>query len=226
MKTNKLFILLSLVFLMSAPNSFAQEEGSLKTTVDLLAKGSLGWAHYDDMIYGVLDTRMGVYTDINIASANPISIQTGLEFKSTGYGVKTVFSGLSSSSSDFYEIYYYHINYLGIPIMVKYQDRNNPSSWLNGLFFGFGFNIPLGGNYNWDRYKTGLKSKSVDDSGDGDIPQDKLSSPAGSFRLGFDEKLSDKWGFFMELESIRNVFKTGETSKTIRAFRIGVIYYL
>ena len=216
----KAFLLVSiLMFALQAPLCLAQQ-----IDIELLAKGSIGWAHYDDWTKGVLDTRMGVYADVNVA--NPVCIESGLELKFTGFGQRFDYSGLSGSSSDFYEHYRYHIDYVAIPIIVKYQDNNNPTSFFNGFFAGLGFNVPFASSYKWTRYKTGLKSKSVDASGDGEIKMEKFTSPAISFRLGLDQKISENWGYLIEIENIKNVFKTGENRRTIRTFRIGVICYL
>lgn len=213
----RLFLATALALVLSVQTSFAQ------MPLDLFVKGSIGWAHYDDVIYGTLAPQVGVFTDI--ALADPISIQTGAEIKLTGFGNKTVFSGLSGSSSDFYEIYHYRMNYLAVPVHIKYNDASNPNSILNGLYAGFGVNLPFMANYNWKRYKTGLNSKEVDASGGGKLDLDKLTSPAFSICLGVDQPLNEHWGYNIQIERILNT-RASTSGYYIASFRIGVVYYL
>lgn len=213
----RLFITTALALVLSVQTSFAQ------MPLDLFVKGTIGWAHYDDVIYGTLAPQVGVYTDI--ALMDPLVIQTGAEIRLTGFGNKTVFSGLSGLSSDFYEIYHYRMNYLAIPVHIKYNDTSNPDSFLNGLYAGFGVNLPFMASYNWKRYKTGLNSKEVDASGGGKLDLDKLSSPALSICLGVDERLDDKWGINIQIERILNT-RASTSGYYIASFRIGVVYYL
>lgn len=219
----RLILIIAAALAIASPICSAQESGSSNIKIDYLVKGSLGWAYHGAFIPGAIAPQVGAMADI--AVLNPLTIQTGIELKLTGFGNKTDFSGLSGSSSDFYEVYHYRFNYIAIPVHIKYNDPDDPESFLNGLYAGLGLNIPFAGSYNWKRYKTGLKSKSVDSSGSGKVTLDKLTSPAISICLGFDQKINEHWGFTVQIESLLNTRASTE-GYNINSYRIGAIYYL
>ena len=221
MNTKRILICLIAAVALSSSFAFAQTGQSDK--VQLFAKGGLGYGFADNLFRGVIAVSGGAYADIAIT--NPIVLQTGLEVKTNGYGMNTEYSGLSGSSSDFYEIYHYHFAFVSVPVLAKLYFQDRPDDGLNGIYLGFGLNFPLGGSANWKRYKTGLKSKSVDASGSSTIDASNLKSPVVSFRFGFDQRINNKWGLFFDCE-MPSIAKKSGSAKVYSVATLGAIYYL
>ena len=81
----RIFLATALALVLSAQTSFAQRP------LDLFVKGTIGWAHYDDWIYGAVAPQVGVYTDI--ALMDPLIIQAGAEVKLSGMVIKPYLAG-------------------------------------------------------------------------------------------------------------------------------------
>ena len=228
----KRILLVLAIVLAAAVSASAQGAGSsngdfFMFSPEYLVKGNFGYGSSTEFFRGSLVLGAGAYADFNIW--RPLWIETGLELKSVGFGKKYDYSGLSGSSTDFYEIYHYRYHYLGIPLLVKLHRPDQMSytsaEWFaEGLYLGITFNVPLAGSYNWRRVDTGLNDTGSNNKGSGEIKTERLTSPLVSFRFGADSMISEHFGWLMDYELMANLYKTGNNRGKCSTIRIGVIY--
>lgn len=186
--------------------------------VGILAKADVGYSFSDTEFRGLLSADAGAYANLRLFG--PVAIESGVEVKTAGMRVYSSLGGLTSTE-DFKEFYKYRLNYLAVPLCLKFIGEGK---WYDGLYFGPAINFSLGGTASYKRVGTGMQG--VDQSDTYEIKN--LKSQILSFKMGFDQRLSDSFGFHFEIENLWNPFNRSSESSSIRCmnFKFGITYYL
>lgn len=182
--------------------------------LNVLARADVGYSVSDSELRGVLSADAGAYADLLLFG--PVAVESGLEIKTGGMRVYSSLGGLTGAE-DFKEFYKYRLNYLGVPICVKFVGEGK---WYDGIYLGPAINFSMGGTATYKRVSTGMEGVDANDT----YKIKNLKSPVVSFKMGFDQKFSDKLGFHFEIENTFNPFE----SKSVRMmnFKFGVTYYI
>lgn len=130
-------------------------------------------------------------------------------------------SAVFTSSEDFKESYKYRLNYLGVPLCVRFVGEGK---WYDGIYLGPAINFSMGGTTTYKRVGTGMQGVDANDT----YKIKNLKSPVVSFKMGFDQKFSEKLGFHFEIESTFNPFNRSSESSSVsmRNFKFGITYYI
>lgn len=186
--------------------------------VNVLARADLGYSISDSELRGVLSADAGAYA--NVWLFGPLAVESGLEFKTGGMRVYSSLGGLTSSE-DFKEFYKYRLNYLGVPLCVRFVGEGK---WYDGIYLGPAINFSMGGTATYKRVGTGMQGVDANDT----YKIKNLKSPVVSFKMGFDQKFSEKLGFHFEIESTFNPFNRSSESSSVRMrnFKFGITYYI
>lgn len=186
--------------------------------VNVLARADLGYSISNSELRGVLSADAGAYA--NVWLFGPLAVESGLEFKTGGMRVYSSLGGLTSSE-DFKESYKYRLNYLGVPLCVRFVGEGK---WYDGIYLGPAINFSMGGTTTYKRVGTGMQGVDANDT----YKIKNLKSPVVSFKMGFDQKFSEKLGFHFEIESTFNPFNRSSESSSVsmRNFKFGITYYI
>ena len=186
--------------------------------VNVLARADLGYSISDSELRGVLSADAGAYA--NVWLFGPVAVESGLEFKTGGMRVYSSLGGLTSSE-DFKEFYKYRLNYRGVPLCVRFVGEGK---WYDGIYLGPAINFSMGGTTTYKRVGTGMQGVDANDT----YKIKNLKSPVVSFKMGFDQKFSEKLGFHFEVESTYNPFNRSSESSSVRMmnFKFGITYYI
>ena len=186
--------------------------------VNVLARADLGYSISNSELRGVLSADAGAYA--NVWLFGPLAVESGLEFKTGGMRVYSSLGGLTSSE-DFKESYKYRLNYLGVPLCVRFVGEGK---WYDGIYLGPAINFSMGGTTTYKRVGTGMQGVDANDT----YKIKNLKSPVVSFKMGFDQKFSEKLGFHFEIESTFNPFNRSSESSSVRMrnFKFGITYYI
>ena len=186
--------------------------------VNVLARADLGYSISESELRGVLSADAGAYANVWIFG--PLAVESGLEFKTGGMRVYSSLGGLTSSE-DFKEFYKYRLNYLGVPLCVRFVGEGK---WYDGIYLGPAINFSMGGTTTYKRVGTGMQGVDANDT----YKIKNLKSPVVSFKMGFDQKFSEKLGYHFEVESTFNPFNRSSESSSVRMmnFKFGITYYI